>query len=165
MGGSQAEREQRATPLELFFDLVPAAPWALAICKVEAGLRSGQSARADLHPSLWDAVSNRIQRAGGAPVSAASVLWVQVQELTPGLVDAVRGSPGSASGLHRVALEAVPGRWELIELLYEPVLCDGGAAQPRTRVAGYPVSRIRASGRASHGVCRHRCGPGGHGPA
>jgi len=119
MGGSQAEREQRATPLELFFDLVPAAPWALAICEVEAGLRSGQSARADLHPSLWDAVSNRIQRAGGAPVSAASVLWVQVQELTPGLVDAVAVlRRGQQAVFIALRLEAVPGRWELIELLY-----------------------------------------------
>jgi len=34
-------------------------------------------------------VANRIQRAGGPPVSGTSVLRVQVQELTPGLVDAV----------------------------------------------------------------------------
>jgi Family of unknown function (DUF6459) len=52
-------------------------------------------------------------------VSGSSVLRMQIQELTPGLVDAVavvrRGRRATFIALR---LEAVPGRWELIELLY-----------------------------------------------
>jgi Family of unknown function (DUF6459) len=92
---------------------------ALAICEVEAGLRSANQLERICHPSLWEAVANRIQRAGGPAVSGASVLRVQVQEHTPGLVDAVvvirRGQRAVFIALR---LEAVPGRWELIELLY-----------------------------------------------
>jgi hypothetical protein len=44
----------------------------LAICEVEAGLRSARQLERVCHPSLWDAVANRIQRAGGPPVSGAS---------------------------------------------------------------------------------------------
>jgi hypothetical protein len=92
---------------------------ALAICEVEAGLRSASQLERICHPSLWAAVANRIRRAGWPPVSAASVLRVQVQELQPGLVDAVvvlcRGQRVVFIALR---LEAVPGHWELIELLY-----------------------------------------------
>ena len=62
---------------------------ASAICEVEAGLRSASQLERVCHHSLWQAVADRVQRAGGPPVSASSVLRVQVQELTPGLVDAV----------------------------------------------------------------------------
>jgi hypothetical protein len=34
---------------------------ALAICEVEAGLRSASQLEHICHPSLWDAVANRIQ--------------------------------------------------------------------------------------------------------
>jgi hypothetical protein len=92
---------------------------ALAICEVEAGLRSASQLERICHPSLWEAVADRLQRAGGPPVSAASILRLYVQELQPGLVDAVavvrRGPRVSFIALR---LEAVPGRWELIELLY-----------------------------------------------
>jgi Family of unknown function (DUF6459) len=92
---------------------------ALAICEVEAGLRSVSQLERICHPSLWEAVANRIQRAGGPPVSGASVLRVQVQELQPGLVDAVAVVRRSQRAVFiALRLEAVPGRWELIELLY-----------------------------------------------
>jgi hypothetical protein len=92
---------------------------ALAICEVEAGLRSASQLERICHPSLWDAVANRIQRAGGPPVSGSSVLRIQVQELTPGLVDAVTViRRGRQAVFIALRLEAVPGRWELIELLY-----------------------------------------------
>jgi hypothetical protein len=108
---------------------VPAAPCpnpaatartvALAICKVEAGLRSASQLERICHPSLWAAVADRIQRAGGPPVNAASVLRVQVQELQPGLVDAVAVlRRGQRVVFIALRLEAVPGHWELIELLY-----------------------------------------------
>jgi Family of unknown function (DUF6459) len=64
-------------------------------------------------------VADRVRRAGGPPVSAASVLRVQVQELSPGLVDAVAViRRGPRAVFIALRLEAVPGRWELIELLY-----------------------------------------------
>jgi hypothetical protein len=92
---------------------------ALAICEVEAGLRSASQLERICHPSLWDAVANRIQRAGGPPVSGSSVLRVQVQELIPGLVDATAVvRRGRRAVFIALRLEAVPGRWELIELLY-----------------------------------------------
>jgi hypothetical protein len=92
---------------------------ALAICEVEAGLRSVSQFERICHPSLWAAVANRIQRAGGPPVSAASVLRVQVQELTPGLVDAVAVIRRDQRAVFiALRLEAVPDHWELIELLY-----------------------------------------------
>ena len=92
---------------------------ALAICEVEAGLRSASQPERICHPSLWEAVANRIQRAGGPPVSGASVLRIQVQELTPGLVDAVAVVRRDQRAVFiALRLEAVPGRWELIELLY-----------------------------------------------
>jgi Family of unknown function (DUF6459) len=92
---------------------------ALAICEVEAGLRSASQLERVCHHSLWQAVADRVQRAGGPPVSATSVLRVQVQELTPGLVDAVAVvRRGQRAVFIALRLEAVPGRWELIELLY-----------------------------------------------
>jgi uncharacterized protein DUF6459 len=92
---------------------------ALAICEVEAGLRSASQLERICHRSLWEAVANRVQRAGGPPVSGASVLRVQVQELVPGLVDAVAVvRRGQRAVFIALRLEAVPGRWELIELLY-----------------------------------------------
>jgi hypothetical protein len=91
----------------------------LAICEIEAGLRPASQLERLCHPSLWDAVATRIRRAGGPPVHAASLLRVRAQELTPGLVDAVaiiRRGPRVAFVALR--LEAIPGRWEVIELLY-----------------------------------------------
>ena len=93
--------------------------FALAICEIEAGLRPASQLERICHPSLWDAVANRVRRAGGPPVSAASVLRVQVQELTPGLVDAVAVVRRNQRAVFiALRLEAVPGRWELIKLLY-----------------------------------------------
>jgi uncharacterized protein DUF6459 len=90
----------------------------LAICEVEAGLRWASRLERICHHSLWEAVADRVQRAGGPPVSATSVLRVRVQELTPGLVDAVAVVRwGQRVAFVALRLEAVPGRWEVIELL------------------------------------------------
>jgi Family of unknown function (DUF6459) len=79
------------------------------------------------HPSLPDQIQGADRAlaltppglAGGPPVSAASVLRVQVQELTPGLVDAVAVTRrGQRAVFIAMRLEAVPDGWELIELLY-----------------------------------------------
>lgn len=91
----------------------------LAICEVEAGLRSASLLERVCHHSLWQAVADRVQRAGGPPVSAASVLRVRIQELQLGLVDAVAVvRRGHQVAFIALRLEAVPGRWEVIELLY-----------------------------------------------
>jgi hypothetical protein len=91
----------------------------LAICEVEAGLRSASQLERICHPSLWEAVADRVQRTGGPPVSGSSVLRVQVQEDTAGLVDAVAVvRRGQRITFIVLRLEAVAGRWELIELLY-----------------------------------------------
>jgi Family of unknown function (DUF6459) len=98
---------------------VTARALGLAICEVEAGLRSASQLERVCHPSLWEAVAHRIQRAGGPPVSGASALRIRVQELQPGLVDAAAViRRGQRAVFIALRLEAVPGRWELIELLY-----------------------------------------------
>jgi hypothetical protein len=92
---------------------------ALAICEVEAGLRSAAQLERICHPTLWEAVADRLERAGGPPVSGASVLRLHVQELEAGLVDAVAVlRRGERIAFIALRFEAVPGRWELIELLY-----------------------------------------------
>jgi hypothetical protein len=113
------ERHRPAARRDLPAPTAAARTIALAICEVEAGLRSASQLQRVCHHSLWQAVADRVQRAGGPPVSAASVLRVQVQELTPGLVDAVAVvRRGQRAAFVALRLEAVPGRWELIELLY-----------------------------------------------
>jgi hypothetical protein len=113
---TQARADARPTPPD------PAATTrtlALAICEVEAGLRSASQLERICHPSLWDAVADRVQWTGGPPVSGSSVLRVQVQEDTAGLVDAVAVvRRGQRITFIVLRLEAVAGRWELIELLY-----------------------------------------------
>jgi hypothetical protein len=116
-----ALRKQARTGVRPTLPNPAATAWALAlaICEVEAGLRSASQLERICHPSLWAAVAGRIQRAGGPPVSATSVLRVQVQEPTPGLVDAVAVlRRGQRVVFIALRLEAVPGHWELIELLY-----------------------------------------------
>lgn len=113
------ERHRPAARRDLPNPTTTARAIALAICEVEAGLRSASQLQRVCHHSLWQAVADRVQRAGGPPVSAASVLRVQVQELQPGLADAVAVvRRGQRAVFIALRLEAVPGRWELIELLY-----------------------------------------------
>jgi hypothetical protein len=89
---------------------------ALAICEVEAGLRSASQLERICHPSLWDAVASRIQR--------ATSQWRQRSARpSPGVHAGAGGCggggpPWSAGVFMALRLEAVPGRWELIELLY-----------------------------------------------
>jgi hypothetical protein len=116
---AQRERHRPAARRGLPDPTATAGAIALAICEVEAGLRSASQLERVCHYSLWQAVADRVQRAGGPPVSATSVLRVQVQELQPGLVDAVAViRRGQRAVFIALRLEATPGRWELIELLY-----------------------------------------------
>jgi hypothetical protein len=41
--------------------------------QIEAGLRSASQLERICHPSLWAAVANRIQRAGGPPISTQAI--------------------------------------------------------------------------------------------
>jgi hypothetical protein len=106
---------------------------ALAICEVEAGLRSASQLERICHPSLWDAIAHRIQRAGGPPVSGSSVLRVQVQEFTAGAGGCGRGGPPRpASGGHGVA---AGGRAQPLGADRAPLLArmleTGGASRAR----------------------------------
>jgi Family of unknown function (DUF6459) len=71
-------------------------------------------------PSPWGAcLPAASSGAGGPPVSAASVLRLGVHELQLGLVDAVAGvRRGQRVAFTVLRLEAIPGRWEVIELPY-----------------------------------------------
>jgi hypothetical protein len=52
---------------------------ALAICEVEAGLRSASQLERICHPSLWAAVADRITpTTGGASASPTTISWGRV---------------------------------------------------------------------------------------
>jgi hypothetical protein len=115
----------------------PARALALAICEVEAGLRSASQLERICHPSLWEAVADRVQRTGGPPVSGSSVLRVQVQEDTPGLVDAVAVvRRGQRAVFITLRLEAVPGHWELAVTAIAPAGMSRSCGCPPARVGG-----------------------------
>jgi hypothetical protein len=92
---------------------------ALALCEVEASNRSAAQLEPFFHHTLWAAASPRIRRSGGPVVTTQSLIRVVVQELTPGLVDAVvlvrRGARVAAITMR---LDAAPGYWEVVELQY-----------------------------------------------
>jgi hypothetical protein len=98
---TQRERRRPAARRGLPDPAATARAIALAICEVEAGLRSASQLERVCHHRLWQAVADR------------------VQELQPGLVDAVVVvRRGQRVGFIALRLEAVPGAWEVIELLY-----------------------------------------------
>lgn len=73
---------------------------ALAIGEVDAGLRSANQVERICHPSLWQVVADPIQRGGGPPVNAASVL-ASGSRSHPGPGACRRsGPPGPARGVH-----------------------------------------------------------------
>ncbi len=92
---------------------------ALALCEVEAGLRSIEQLERVCHPSLWPSLETRVRRRGGPPVSANSLLRVRVQEVDLSLVEAVavmrRGSRVEAIAMR---LDGAEGHWEIVELQY-----------------------------------------------
>jgi hypothetical protein len=60
---------------------------ALAICEVEAGLRSPLQLERRCHLSLWPKLSRRLRRSGGPAVPVGSLVRVVAQEHVPGLAD------------------------------------------------------------------------------
>jgi hypothetical protein len=60
---------------------------ALALCEVEAGMRSPLQLERLCHLSLWPQLSERLRRSGGPAVTARSLVRVIAQEHTPGLAE------------------------------------------------------------------------------
>jgi Family of unknown function (DUF6459) len=92
---------------------------ALAICEVEAGLRSPLQLEQRCHLSLWPKLSARLRRSGGPAVPVGSLVRVIAQEHLPGLAE-VTVLVRRAGRVVPVAmrLDGAKGRWELVELQY-----------------------------------------------
>jgi hypothetical protein len=94
---------------------------AMALLEVEAGFRPGYQLERHCHPTLWECLGPRLCFGGGPAITCRSLRRVLVQEHIPGLVEAVavleRGRRVEAVAMR---LDAATGRWELIELQYQP---------------------------------------------
>jgi hypothetical protein len=94
---------------------------AVALLEVEAGFRPGHQLERHCHPTLWERLGPRLCFGGGPAITCHSLRRVLVQEHTPGLVEAVavleRGRRVEAVAMR---LDGATGRWELIELQYQP---------------------------------------------
>jgi hypothetical protein len=92
---------------------------ALAICEVEAGLRSPRQLEQRCHLTLWPKLSARLRCSGGPVVPVGSLVRVVAQEHMPGLVE-VLVLVRRAGRVVPVAmrLDGAKGRWELVELQY-----------------------------------------------
>jgi hypothetical protein len=92
---------------------------ALALCEVEAGMRSPLQLERLCHLSLWPKLSARLRRSGGPAVTASSLVRVIAQEHTPGLAEVtVLIDRGGRVVPVAMRLDGAKGRWELIELQY-----------------------------------------------
>jgi hypothetical protein len=92
---------------------------ALAICEVEAGLRSPLQLEQRCHLSLWPKLSARLRRSGGPAVPVGSLVRVIAQEHTPGLAEVlVLVRRGGRVVPVAMRLDGAKGHWELIELQY-----------------------------------------------
>jgi hypothetical protein len=90
---------------------------ALAICKVEAGLRSPLQLERLCHLTLWPELSARLRRAGEPAVPVGSLIRVVVQEQIPGLAEVlVLVRRGDWVVPVAMRLDGAKGRWELVEL-------------------------------------------------
>jgi Family of unknown function (DUF6459) len=92
---------------------------ALAICEVEAGLRSPLQLEQRCHLTLWPKLSARLRRSGGPAVPVGSLVRVIAQEHVPGLAEVtVLVRRGGRVAPLAMRLDGAKGRWELIELQY-----------------------------------------------
>jgi hypothetical protein len=89
---------------------------ALAICEIEAGLRSPLQLEQRCHLTLWPKLSARLRRSGRPAVPVGGLVRVIAQEHVPGLAEVTvlvrRAGPVA------MRLDGAKGRWELIELQY-----------------------------------------------
>jgi Family of unknown function (DUF6459) len=92
---------------------------ALAICEIEAGLRSPFQLDQRCHLTLWPKLSQRLRRSGGPAVPVGSLVRVVAQEHTPGLAEVtVLVRRGGRVVPMAMRLDGAKGRWELVELQY-----------------------------------------------
>ena len=92
---------------------------ALAICEVEAGLRSPRQLEQRCHLTLWPKLSARLRCSGGPVVPVGSLVRVVAQEHVPGLVEVlVLVRRGGRVVPVAMRLDGAKGRWELVELQY-----------------------------------------------
>jgi hypothetical protein len=92
---------------------------ALALCEVEAGLRSPLQLEQRCHLTLWPKLSQRLRRSGGPAVPVGSLVRVVAQEHIPGLAEVlVLVRRGGRVVPVAMRLDGAKGRWELVELQY-----------------------------------------------
>jgi hypothetical protein len=92
---------------------------ALAICEVEAGLRSPLQLEELCHWTVWPKLSARLRRSGGPVVPVGSLVRVVAQEHVPGLAEVtVLIRRGGRVVPVAMRLDGAKGRWELVELQY-----------------------------------------------
>jgi len=117
----QQERDTLRTPArrQLGSPAAAGARIALAICEVEAGLRSPLQLERLCHLSLWPKLSARLKRSGGPAVPVGSLVRVIAQEHMPGLAEVtVLVRRGGRVVPVAMRLDGAKGRWELVELQY-----------------------------------------------
>jgi hypothetical protein len=92
---------------------------ALAICEIEAGLRSPLQLEELRHWTVWPKLSARLRRSDGPAVPVGSLVRVIAQEHTPGLAEVlVLVRRGGRVVPVAMRLDGAKGRWELVELQY-----------------------------------------------
>jgi hypothetical protein len=92
---------------------------ALAICEVEAGLRSPLQLEQRCHLTMWPKLSARLRRSGGPAVPVGSLVRVVAQEHVPGMAEVtVLVRRGGRVVPVAMRLDGAKGRWELVELQY-----------------------------------------------
>jgi hypothetical protein len=114
----ERERETLRTPArrQLGSPARAGAQIALAICEVEAGLRSPLLLEQLCHLTVWPKLSTRLRRSGGPAVPVGSLVRGVAQEHTPGLAEVMvlvrRGGRVPVA----MRLDGAKGRRELVEL-------------------------------------------------
>jgi hypothetical protein len=92
---------------------------ALAICEVEAGMRSPLQLERLCHLTLWPKLAEQLRRSGGPAVTVRSLVRVIAQEYTPGLAEVtVLVRRGGRVVPVAMRLDGAKGHWELVELQY-----------------------------------------------
>ena len=92
---------------------------ALALCEVEAGMRSPLQLERLCHLTIWSKLAERLRRSGGPAVTARSLVRVIAQEHTPGLAEVtVLINRGGRVVPVAMRLDGAKGHWELLELQY-----------------------------------------------
>jgi hypothetical protein len=117
----QLERDTLRTPArqQLGSPAQAGARIALAICEVEAGMRSPLQLERLCHLTVWPKLSQRLQRSGGPAVPTGTLVRVVAQEHLPGLAEVtVLVRRGGRVVPVAMRLDGAKGHWELVELQY-----------------------------------------------